>query len=132
MKPALLLLSLALVGCATTGQAPENAPLLRGGAVGPAVLFRQAPAPVRIQKLEGPATLAVNEVGYFAAFVNLERIAVPFRCRWHFGDGNTARSLNARHRYDRPGTYRVRFSIANATGTATDSLLVRVTMPPPG
>ena len=122
----LLLTVLVAAGC-TTGRLPYSA--LSGNPAGPGALLRRPSAPVQIQRLEAPDTLTVDESGVFAALVNLEHMQMPFRCRWDFGDGTSARSLNARHHFTRPGKYLVTFTVSNDKRTASDSLLVVVLSP---
>ncbi|WP_417666397.1 PKD domain-containing protein [Roseibium sp.] len=53
---------------------------------------------------------------------------------WDFGDGNTGEGEAPVHVYERPGTYDVRLTVTDASGTknsrASDAMTVRVNMPP--
>ena len=85
--------------------------------------------PVEIHKIEAPESLAAGQEGIFAVHANVEAATLPLQCRWDFGDGATAESLVAAHRYEQPGTYRVRLVLSNGNGEheAVDSLQVTVT-----
>ncbi len=54
--------------------------------------------------------------------------------RWDFGDGGTAEGINPSHAYGRPGTYEVKLTITDDSGTRTASAIdtaeVRVNAPP--
>lgn len=89
-----------------------------------AALFKRANAPVRLYELRGPDSVAVGEAARFAAVANIGTAALPLRVRWDFGDGTTASSLHALHRYEVPGTYTVTFTIANDEGEASGTLEV--------
>ena len=57
----------------------------------------------------------VVEVGQVITFLS-ESENSPTSTSWDFGDGNTANSVQARHSFDAPGTYRVRLAVANSAG----------------
>lgn len=94
-------------------------------------LFRDVGGPVRLYALDGPDSVAVGDEARFGALVNVEAAALPFRARWHFGDGAAARGLYAVHRYAAPGVYTVVFTAENAEGVARDTLRVVVRAAPP-
>ncbi|RMH49760.1 MAG: PKD domain-containing protein [Bacteroidetes bacterium] len=94
--------------------------------------LRDAGVPVRLHGVEGPARLAAGEVGLFMARANLDAASLPIRVRWDFGDGNTATSLHARHRFSRPGTYPVVVRLSNPHGATADTLFVVVVPPDDG
>ncbi|ARA92182.1 hypothetical protein AWN76_002660 [Rhodothermaceae bacterium RA] len=94
--------------------------------------LRGAGVPVRLHTVEGPARLAASEVGLFVARANLDAASLPIRVRWDFGDGTTATSLHASHRFSRPGTYPVVVRLSNPHGTVADTLMVIVVPPEDG
>ncbi len=53
---------------------------------------------------------------------------------WDFGDGATGTGMNARHRYDEPGTYTARLTVTDDSGlpneSAADEAIVVVNAPP--
>lgn len=91
-----------------------------------AALVRRTHIPVRLYDLTGPDSLMAGEEGVFGASANIDTASLPIRFRWDFGDGTTASSLYARHRFEAPGTYSVTFSISNDFDEATDTLVVPV------
>ena len=92
-------------------------------------LLKRPFVPVDVRRLDGPATVEAGQEATFAAHTNLDVATLPVRIAWDFGDGATATSLFARHRYAAPGTYTVVFTLSNARSEARDSLSVRV-LPP--
>ena len=54
--------------------------------------------------------------------------------RWDFGDGTSGEGVEVAHRFDRPGTYPVRLTVTDPTGSACDAgtatLSVFVNAPP--
>ncbi len=52
--------------------------------------------------------------------------------RWDFGDSSpTSGARSPSHGYDTPGTYTVRLTMANVTGSSSSSETIAVTVPPP-
>jgi large repetitive protein len=53
---------------------------------------------------------------------------------WDFGDGSTSKRVNTTHRYDAPGTYKVRLTVTDNSGTSsaahTDTISVTVNARP--
>ena len=92
--------------------------------------FSRSFVPVRVYDLSGPDSVQAGAEAVFAARVNVESATLPLRVRWTFGDGTTARSLVAPHRFARPGTYDVVVRIENPRSQAADTLRVVVTPPP--
>ncbi len=88
-------------------------------------LFRQNRfKPLRIRTIDRPVRLSVGQIGYFAADINTETVALPLRSQWDFGDGHSAQGLNASHIFDKPGTFTVKFKVWNRQ--SADSLLIQV------
>ena len=65
-------------------------------------------------------------------FTNTSSGGLASTIRWDFGDSSpTSAARNPSHSYDTPGTYTVRLTMANITGSSTSPSTIVVTVPPP-
>lgn len=89
--------------------------------------------PVKIDELETPMRMEVDELGTFVAKGNMDRATDPVYYNWDFGDGTTSPLLNASHSYEEPGTYTVTFSAGNdgSADLASSTIVVVPTVAPP-
>ena len=74
-----------------------------------------------------PDTLDVGESATFSALANVASATLPIWCEWDFGDGTTANSLHAQHRFFTPGIHLVTLWLRNEHGEVRESFTVRVT-----
>lgn len=88
--------------------------------------FRPAMTPIAVFSVHGPEELQVGEEGLFTARTNEDRATRPVKTSWDFGDGGKVSGTTARHRFQRAGTYRARFTASNRAGTVSDDVVVRV------
>jgi PKD repeat protein len=56
---------------------------------------------------------------------------LPISWTWTFGDGGTSNIQNASHRYTNPGTYTVKLTVTNATGSDSEIKTNYITVSPP-
>lgn len=68
-------------------------------------------APYLLRDVYGAARLEVGEEGLYAADVRLDGAARDVAFAWDFGDGTHAAQMVATHRYERPGTYTLTFTL---------------------
>lgn len=90
-------------------------------------MLTRKPVPVRLLDVQVPDTLDVGESATFSALANVEKATLPIWCEWDFGDGTTANSLHAQHRFFTPGTHLVTLWLRNEHGEVRESFTVRVT-----
>lgn len=84
------------------------------------------PIPVRLLDVQVPELMDVGESASFSALANVENATLPIWCEWDFGDGTTANSLHAHHRFSEPGNHQVTLRLWNAHGEVRESFTVRV------
>ncbi|ADZ71986.1 PKD domain-containing protein [Polymorphum gilvum] len=82
----------------------------------------------------GPDQMVTASVVQFDGFSSSDPDDAVADYHWEFGDGETGSGPAPAHVYRRPGTYRVRLTVTDASGTirntAEDSLTVIVNAPP--
>lgn len=95
------------------------------------VTVNAAPEPF----IEGPAVASVGEVVAFDAAMSADSDGAITGFAWDFGDGASAATVLAAHRFAAPGLYDVRLTVTDDAGVANSvaSTLrqVRVEAPPP-
>lgn len=94
----------------------------------PAQVFAKEKIPLQLDVF-GPKRLAPGDEGLYAADVRPEGLAAELSYRWDFGDGHTAETRVARHRYTQPGAYTVRLRVAGGGKVEERSLLTLVPEP---
>ena len=91
------------------------------------VTVNAAPEPL----IDGPAVLAVGQEATFDASPSADPDGAITGYDWSFGDGATARGVQAAHRFGAPGTYELRLTVrddagvANSRASATRQIEVR-------
>lgn len=91
------------------------------------VTVESPPPPARIAALS--ATPNPAPPGQPVRFSSDVSGATPMDYQWDFGDGAVGEGAGPTHAYEAPGTYTVRLTTSNETGTDTRTLPVRVRRP---
>ena len=81
--------------------------------------------PVRIQSLDCPSQLTVNETGSFMLMTN-DDASMPVTTTWNWGDGMSGAGMTSSHSYSQPGTYTVMAMAMNEGGDDSESCSVTV------